>query len=376
MKKNLIYLNHASTSWPKPNELIKAIESCLKEPPSGRSNLTGETSLHEAKRVIARFFNASNVEQFIFSQNVTYCINLVFKGLLLEGDSVGITCAEHASVIRPLKHMEEDVSIKLHILPINIDGSVDTQYICNWIEKNKPRVFLISHASNVLGTIYDIKTIGVACRNAGTLFFVDASQTAGSIAIDVDEIGCDALFFTGHKGMLGPSGIGGVYLRNPEIVSPVFSGGTGLNSRILYQPLDLNERFEIGTPNLLGIQGLAASLEWLSSQDWLERKAIKNSLRSYLLEKLHHVPKCIMYGNNSLDNTGVVSFNIEGKLSSDVSEHLAGEGMVVRGGLHCAPLLHRQMGTFSTGMVRLSLGCDNTKDEMDTVYQSLLEFCS
>tara|TARA_Y100000310_G_C20679637_1_gene815159 strand:- start:1432 stop:2559 length:1128 start_codon:yes stop_codon:yes gene_type:complete len=359
-----IYLNNGATSYPKPDSVIKALQDSLLTIPQGRGN--GETkSIKRCKENIANFFGVDDFRYFIYSHNVSYAINLFFKGTLKPGMRIAITIAEHASIIRPLHHLSEDIGLDLVTIPLDKNEHVDLESLTEINSQKQIDWFFFTHSSNVTGSVYDLDRIIRHCNELNIKTGVDISQTAGLIPFNANEIECDAFFVTGHKSLLGPVGIGLCFVRDITQVQPVLYGGTGINSRTLFQPMDLDERFEVGTPNVIGITGLSASIDYVRERISCHFEH-KNELVHYTIEKLIQFDDISLYSTSKKKrNTGVVSFNIKGMLSVDIAELLADRGIIVRGGMHCAPLMHKHLGTFPNGCVRASFGHMTTKEDIN-----------
>lgn len=365
-----IYLNNGATSFPKPRQVRKAIKNALSTIPQGRGN--GETkSIKQHKENIAQFFGVEDPRNFIYSHNVSYAINLFLKGSLKPGMRVAITTAEHASIIRPLNHLSEDIELDLVSVPLDKDENIDLEALKNLHCKKNIDWFFFTHSSNVTGSVYDLENIISECISLGVKVGVDISQTAGLIPFHAKETQCDAFFVTGHKSLLGPVGIGCCYVKDISRVQPVLYGGTGINSRTLFQPMDLEERFEVGTPNSIGIAGMSASIDYVKKRI-NKHLAHKEKLVAYAMGELSDIDGLSLYATpKGRTNTGIVAFNLKGFLSVDVAELLARKGIIVRGGMHCAPLMHKHLGTFPNGCVRASFGHKTTKGDIDCLVREL-----
>jgi cysteine desulfurase/selenocysteine lyase len=361
----LIYLNNAATSWPKPAEVRDSMTESLSLPffGSGRTTGTqGEDYIALARECLSVFLGAYPPEHIVFTQNATDSLNLLIAGFLAgkpNGCHVLTTALEHNSVLRPLHEHQQRKGIRLDIIPFE-DGYVRPETIEAAIQPDT-RLMVMTQGSNVLGTVQDIRSIGKILRDREIYFVVDGAQTAGHIPIDLRNLPVDAFVFTGHKGLLGIPGTGGFWIRDPEAVTPVRFGGTGTDSHSLLHPRGMPERFEAGTPNYPGLAALAAGVRFLQKKGItvLAEKAEKQT--SFLLRELEKEPNITLYHRHP--DLPIVSFNIKSLQNDDVGFMLArAYGVIVRTGLHCAPLVHRAIDG-GKGCVRLSLSWATTDEE-------------
>lgn len=361
----MIYLDNAATSWPKPSAVLKAMTDALKRA-GGNPGRSGHQLSRKASRVInqtrediAQFFGAGNPSRVIFTHNATHAINIVLQGLLKPGDSVVLSSMEHNAVMRPLRALEQQ-GLNLHIVPCASDGSLNVSDIGREINSTTTLV-VINHASNVTGTILPIVEIASLVHQAGALLLVDATQTAGKIPINVREMGINLLAFTGHKGLLGPPGVGGLVIGDhvdTSRIKPLIYGGTGSYLELEEQPDDVPDKFESGTPNLAGIAGLRTGIHWILDRGLEEIRAKEDKILDALYEGLSGLQNVNLYGAiNSKKSVAVLSFTVEGKIAAEFGKLLDEEyGILTRAGLHCAPLAHQTIGTFPEGTIRLSPG--------------------
>ncbi|MFS8639409.1 MAG: aminotransferase class V-fold PLP-dependent enzyme [Symbiobacteriaceae bacterium] len=376
MKTELIYLDNAATSWPKPAAVARAMAECLEKEAGNPGRSGHRLSLAASRRVwavrqaVAELFGAPDPLRVIFTPNATFAINLALGGLLSPGDRVVCTGMEHNAVIRPLRELEE-LGIEVAIAPCDPDGRLDLEALQQAVEAAPTRLVVLNHASNVTGTLCPVKEAAAIARRAGALVLVDAAQTAGTVPIDMVALGIDLLAFTGHKGLLGPTGTGGLILGervNAAEMKPLVRGGTGSRSALERQPPDLPDRFEAGTVNLVGIAGLGAGLQALADLGGPEEVGRRErELARQLWEGLSQIPGVRLYGPSDFaERVGVVSFTVEGRSVSEVGGRLDEEfGILTRVGLHCAPLAHRTIGTFPQGTVRMSPGPFNTPEQIE-----------
>lgn len=374
----MIYLDNAATSFPKPNKVYDEISRCMREycanPGRGGHAMSLESGRQvlEARESIASFFNFSNPLQLCFTKNATEALNIAIKGTLKAGDHVVTTCMEHNSVMRPLKTLERDIGIQITVLKGNGFGEIAAENLMNSIKPNT-RLIACTLSSNVNGIIMPVKEIGKIARENGIAYLVDASQGAGSVKIDVEEMNIDLLAFPGHKGLLGPQGTGGLYVREGMEIDPVYQGGTGSNSEFLYQPDFMPDRLESGTLNTPGIVGLGYGIGFINSFGLENLELYKYMLTKRLYEGAEEIKGVKLYSKNDIrKNTGIVALNFEGVDSTEVSYVLdKAYQIATRAGLHCAPLAHDTLGTLKSGIVRFSVGCFNTIEEIDVVLDAL-----
>lgn len=377
----MIYLNNAATGYPKPFQVIKAVNNCIRKLPAGqfRNNSGGQLQNisieNKCRNNLARLFNIKEPERIFFTSGATESLNLVINGLECENQSVITTVTEHNSMLRPLfsRFAPKGIKNSKNITIINCDekGKISVSDI----EKNiKPDTFalFLNHCSNVTGTIQPLEKIGKLTKEKGILFIVDASQSAGHIKIDAEKSNIDILIFTGHKGLMGISGTGGFYAKKGIPLHPVKTGGTGKDSEISELPEDYQE-YEAGTLNISGITALNCGVESIL-RTGIDKIANKESnLTNMLLYGLKKADKIKIYAREETTRAPVVSFNIEGLKTADVGYILAAQDIIVRTGLMCAPLMHRALGTFPEGAVRASMSYFTTEKEIVKFIQLISE---
>jgi len=375
----MIYLDNAATSWPKPPEVLKAMTDVLEGAGGnpGRSghqlSIAAARVIYDTREEISRFFGVSDPLRIIFTGNATHAINLTLKGILKPGDHVVTSSIEHNAVMRPLRHLEKQ-GIHLNIVPCATDGSIDIKDLARAIN-SATKLVIMTHASNVVGTLLPITEIAPIAHQAGALLLVDAAQTAGVIPIDMREMGIDLLAFTGHKELQGPPGIGGLAIADDfdsSQIEPLIRGGTGSRSESEEQPDDLPDKFESGTANLAGIAGLGAGLRWVTDRGVDEIRDHMKKLSQTLIDGLSAIPKVKIYGTLDHERSvAIVSFTVTGKRVSEIGLRLDEEyGILSRVGLHCAPAVHRTIGSFPEGTVRLAPGVFTTVDDVQKVIQA------
>jgi cysteine desulfurase family protein len=384
MECRVIYLDYAATSWPKPKEVFQAMSDFLENAGGnpGRSghrlSISAARIVFGARETIAELFHVSDPMRVIFAHNVTYAINLALKGLLKPGDCVVTTSMEHNSVMRPLRALEK-VGIQLTVVHCGEDGRLDLEAMQKAVTPGT-RMVVMTHASNIVGTIMPVKEVAKIAHQAGSLFLVDAAQTAGVIPIDQSALGIDLLAFTGHKGLYGPTGTGGLVIGDQVDITelqPLVRGGTGSKSEFEEQPDMLPDKYESGTPNGVGIAGLAAGIRWVLSHGIESIGAHEAGLRDALISGLLNIPGVTVYGPKASEMTAVVSCRVAGLRVSEVGLQVDEEfGILCRVGLHCAPSAHKTIGTFPEGTIRLAPGIFTSLDDIYTVIAAMEKVAS
>lgn len=375
----MIYLDNAATSWPKPEPVYRAIDSfnrnCGANPGrSGyRASVEAESILRQARILIKGFFGAAGKARVVFTYNCTDALNIALKGLLEPGDHVITSHLEHNSVSRPLNRLQQ-LGISYSRVSFSPSGTIDPKAVEALIG-SKTRLIVLSHASNVLGTLQPVAEIGRLARERGLLFLLDAAQTAGEVPIDMHKMGVDLLACPGHKGLLGPPGTGILVFHEGIEIKPLREGGTGSSSEESLQPTFYPDRLEAGTPNTPGIAGLKAGIEFIQQEGPNKITAHKQRLLASLLEGLFKVKAVTVFGTNDpFARAGLVSFNIQGWDPADVAAILeARYGLACRAGLHCAPWAHQALGTSPGGTVRFSPGYFNTIAEITAAVEAVTE---
>jgi len=377
---DLIYLDHAATSFPKPAEVYEYMDSFFRRAGvnPGRSGydlcLEAGGMVDDTRKMLTALFGGRDSNRLCFCYNATDALNLILFGLLGKGDHVVSTTIEHNSVLRPLHHLSRE-GVQVDLVPFDGRGFVDPESIRKRFRPNT-RLVVVNHASNVLGTVQPIREIGRLCREAGVTFAIDASQSAGTVPIDMDEQFLDVVAFTGHKSLLGPTGIGGLYVREGIEIRHTRAGGTGVRS---VEKAHLDEypfRLEYGTPNVSGIAGLRAGLTWILSRGLGEINAHEMALARLLRDGLAAVPGVTLYCQEQLeDHIAVLSFNVAGVDAGDVGTMLdVDHDIACRTGLHCAPLVHEQLGTEKIrGAVRFGIGPFNTEEHIQRAIAAVVE---
>ena len=376
----MIYLDNAATTFPKPECVYRAIDKFLREKGANpgragyRMSVEAEQEIEKSRMIVASFLGIKKSERMVFTCNATDALNMGIKGLLSEGDHVITSKLEHNSVSRPLKGLENKGIITVTWIDSSDEGFILADDIKSAIRPNT-KLIVCTHASNVLGTIQPIKEIGEIARQSDLIFMVDAAQTVGVCYIDVEDQYVDMLAFTGHKGPFGPPGCGGLYVGERVELNAWREGGTGFELQTLSQPDTLPYKLESGTPNTVGIVGLRTGIEFCIKESIDKIRQHERKLAMRLINEFDSDDRFEIYG--SIDEgrkVGIVSINIKSLEPGEVAAILDNSfDIAVRSGMHCAPYVHRESGTFPQGMVRISPGYFNTIDEIEETIVSLKE---
>ncbi|AAK80310.1 cysteine desulfurase family protein [Clostridium acetobutylicum] len=373
----MIYLDNAATTFPKPDEVYNEVLDCMKNyaanPGRGSYDMAIKAShkVTETREIIAKLFNISDLFNVIFTCSATEALNIGIKGLLKRKNHVITTCMEHNSVLRPISHLKKK-GVECSIVRADQYGFISPKEIEKLI-RSDTKLIVVNHVSNVTGTIQNIDEIGEIAHKNGVCFMVDAAQSAGVLNIDVEKSHIDMLAFPGHKGLMGPQGTGGLFIREGIKLTEFKSGGTGSNSFSVDQPEFLPDRFESGTLNTPGISGLNAGIKFINSIGLKNIEKHEMELTEYLIRNLKNKDYVKIYGHELQNRGAVVSFNIDGIDSSDVAAILNVKGICVRNGYHCAPLVHEIIGTKNRGTVRVSPGYFNTIEDIDKLIEAVVE---
>ena len=391
----MIYLDNAATSLQKPKEVEEAMIHALHtmgNPGRGAHDATLQAGrcVYQVREQLAQLFHAESADRIAFTSNATEALNTAIQGLFQKGDHVITTVCEHNSVLRPLYRLQEQ-GVEVSFLPANEQGILDYEKLSSLIKENT-KAIIVTHASNLTGNITDLeclkkeilqvkmrreemnKTVSTG-RSRELLFVVDGSQTAGILPVDVQKMGIDVFCFTGHKGLMGPQGTGGLYVRSGIKINPLKVGGSGIHSFDHEHPSAMPEHLEAGTLNVHGIAGLGGALHYLSE---IGTEAIiqrEQSLIKRLEDQIRNLPGIHLYGNpDPSKRVGILSFNMGDEDSAYVADWLFEEHEIaVRAGAHCAPLMHETLGTAKQGAVRISVSHKNTEEEIDATAKALNE---
>lgn len=377
----MIYMDNAATTMQKPKVVVEAVANAMcSMGNAGRgahgASLGASRTIFDTRDRLARFFNAGSPKQVVFTSNSTESLNTALKGILSPGDHVISTMLEHNSVLRPLYELEER-GVELSFVKSNTAGTVEYDDFEALVKANT-KVIVCTHGSNLTGNVVDIKRVGEIAKKHGILFVVDASQTAGVFPIDMQEMHIDILCFTGHKGLLGPQGTGGMCVREGVQVRPLKSGGSGVQTYSKHHPYEMPTALEAGTHNGHGIAGLNAALEYLEKEGIDTIRAREQEIMWKFYEGVKDIPGVKIYGDFSTKNRcAIVTLNIGDYDSSEVSDELLMTyDISTRPGAHCAPLMHQALGTVEQGAVRFSFSHYNTDEEVEIAINAIKELAT
>lgn len=373
-----VYLDNAATSFPKPECVYRAMDTFMREcggspgRASHRKARDADDVVLATRKALARLFGVPDHTRIVLTCNATESLNLAIKGIVRHGDHVVLTDLEHNAVARPLWRLRETLGVRVSVVDSTATGFVEPCRVADAIG-DATRLVCCTYASNVLGTIQPVADIAEVAHWRRVPLLVDASQTAGIVPIDVQDMGIDLLAFTGHKALLGPPGTGGLYIRDGIALEALKHGGTGIASESLHEPHSVPEGYEAGTANSFGIAGLAAGIDFVSDRGVETIRAHEVFLNELLMESLRSLPGVVIYGPDSAERkVGITTFNLDGLDPADVGRILDQRfGVMVRTGLHCAALAHRKLRTERRGGVRVSFGYFNTVDDVGVITKAL-----
>lgn len=374
----MIYLDNAATTMHKPQTVIDAVTQAMCSlGNAGRGATSGALdaarTIHGCRTKLARFLGCPRADHVCFTPNSTAALNTVINGVVRPGDRVVTTVLEHNSVLRPLNRLAVEQGVTVEYTGCDANGVLDYDELEQLVTPGT-RAVVVTHASNVTGNSVDVARVAAVAHAAGALVIVDASQSAGTAKIDMDTMGLDVVCFTGHKGLMGPQGTGGLAVAEGIDVAPWAMGGTGVRSFDALQPLEWPTRLEAGTLNGHGIAGLSAGLDFIEAQGGVEAIASsERALADRFLAGVREIPEIKLYGAfDQPTRSAIVSLNVGDIDSAEISDALMqGWGIATRPGAHCAPLMHRALGTERQGVVRFSFGYFNTDEEVDTAIDAL-----
>ena len=377
-----VYLDAAATSRWKPECVHEAMAHFMREVGAspGRSahgpGIRASRVVAEARENVATLLGVDDSSRVVFTLNCTEALNLAIKGIPQHGDHVVVTGVEHNSVMRPLSAMTKERGVAVTRAEANPDGTTDPDAVRQAIRPDTALI-VMTHASNVTGAIQPVEDCGRIARERGIPFLVDAAQTAGCIPINLARLPVDMMAFSGHKGLMGPQGVGGLYIREGIDLAPLKQGGTGSASGSEDQPEMLPDKYESGTPNTPGLAGLSAALDFIASVTVEEIRSNMCRIGRVLLDGLAATDRVVLYGPRDVErNVGVFSFTVGGRDPAEVAAELERRyGIMTRVGLHCAPAAHRAIGTFPEGTIRASIGYATPREEAEHFLLSLDEVC-
>ena len=376
----MIYLDNAATTMHKPQTVIDAVTQAMRSlGNAGRGATSGALdaarTIHGCRAKLARLLGCPRADHVCFTPNSTAALNTVINGVVRPGDRVVTTVLEHNSALRPLNRLPTEQGVTVEHAGCDASGVLDYDELERLVMPGT-RAVVVTHASNVTGNAVDVSRVAAIAHAAGALAIVDASQSAGTAKIDMDAMGLDVVCFTGHKGLMGPQGTGGLAVAEGIDVAPWAMGGTGVHSFDPLQPLEWPTRLEAGTLNGHGIAGLSAGLDFIEAQGGVEAIAAhERALADRFLAGVRKIPGIKLYGAfDQPTRSAIVSLNVADIDSAEISDALMqGWGISTRPGAHCAPLMHRALGTERQGVVRFSFGYFNTTEEVDTAIDALCD---
>ena len=374
----MIYLDNAATTLHKPQQVIDAVVHAMQSMGNcargtHEEALDAARTVYDARIRLASLFGCPRVDHVAFTANSTEALNMAINGLIDPGDHVISTDLEHNSVLRPLYRLEAEHGAELSFVPADKLGNVDYADFERLMKPNT-RAVVCTNASNLTGTVLDIERIAKTAHSHGALVIVDASQTAGCWPIDMKKMGIDVLCFTGHKGLMGPQGTGGICVKEGIEIRPFKVGGSGVQSYSRTHPAEYPTRLEAGTLNGHGIAGLGAAAKFISETGVENIHAKERSLMLRFYEGVKNIEGVTVYGDFTKDKTAIVALNIRDYESGEVSYELSqGYGIATRPGAHCAPRMHKALGTTEVGAVRFSFSFYNTEEEIDEAVRAVAE---
>jgi len=374
----VIYLDNAATTLHKPQQVIDAVVHAMQSMGNcargtHEEALDAARTVYDARVRLASLFGCPRVDHVAFTANSTEALNIAINGLIDPGDHVISTDLEHNSVLRPLYRLEAEHGAELSFVPADKLGNVDYADFERLMKPNT-RAVVCTNASNLTGTVLDIERIAKTAHSHGALVIVDASQTAGCWPIDMKKMGIDVLCFTGHKGLMGPQGTGGICVKEGIEIRPFKVGGSGVQSYSRTHPAEYPTRLEAGTLNGHGIAGLGAAAKFISETGVENIHAKERSLMLRFYEGVKNIEGVTVYGDFTKDKTAIVALNIWDYESGEVSYELSqGYGIATRPGAHCAPRMHKALGTAEVGAVRFSFSFYNTEEEIDEAVRAVAE---
>lgn len=380
-KTEVIYFDNPATSFPKPESVLNAMSDCMRHTGGNpgraghRMSMQAGEKIFAARQALAHFFGTTNPMRVIFCSNATDALNLAIQGLLKKDEHVLTTSMEHNSTIRPLRELEKQGHIKLQILQCSSEGMLSLDDLDQAITKNTS-LLVLNHASNAFGTVQPLAPIGALCKSKSVPLLVDCAQSAGIVPMDMKKDNISLLAFSGHKGLYGPTGTGGLIIADDfdhKKIRPLKLGGTGSLSHKIEQPDFLPDCFESGTLNVVGIAGLHAGIAFLQEKGFASIMQHKSEMIAYFLHQARaSIKGFTTYIPDHAIQTGTISFNLEHRTCSEVTGILSDQyNIMSRQGLHCTPLAHKTIGTFPHGTVRFGFSLFNTKEECDLAIQSL-----
>lgn len=381
--ETMIYLDNAATTLKKPPQVAKAVYDAIEQGVgnasrgSHASTLEADSIVFEAREKLARLFGAADPAHVVFTMNITESLNMALKGIVEDGSAVVTTQCEHNSVLRPLYELEREHGVELRFVPADKQGRVNYDDFEHLMD-DKVKVVVCTNASNLTGNRIDVARVAEIAHRHGAILIVDAAQSAGGMPIDMEEMGIDVLCFTGHKGLFGPQGTGGLCIRPGIDIKPLVAGGTGIQSYNKEQPKELPNHLEAGTLNIHGIAGLSAGVDYIleNTPEALGEK--EGRLARMFYEAVRDIEGVTVYGDHEQEmRAPIVTLNVRDYDSGEVSDALSEQyGISTRPGAHCAPLMHEALGTVEQGAVRFSFSPFNTEEEVQAAIDAIREIAS
>jgi cysteine desulfurase family protein len=377
----MIYLDNAATTLKKPPQVAQAVVRAMETLGNSargahRGTLDASRVIYGAREKLAQLLGCPRADHVVFTANVTEALNIAICGLVARGDRVVTTAMEHNSVLRPLYALEKSRNIDLAIASADRQGRLDYGELERMVRPGT-RLVVCTHASNLTGNVTDIRRVSQIAHRAGSILVVDAAQTAGSRPVDMLNMGADVLCFTGHKGLMGPQGTGGLCIREGVEIRPFKSGGTGVQTYLPEQPPQYPTRLEAGTLNGHGIAGLSAAVDWIMKTGLDQIEARETELTRRFYKEVVDLPGVTVYGDFFAPHAAIVALNIGDRDSGEVADRLAEDyGIAVRAGAHCAPRMHEALGTREQGAVRFSFSWFTTEEEIDAAIRAVRELAN
>lgn len=377
----MIYLDNAATTLRKPPQVAQAVLEAMQTLGNSARGahegaLGAAHTVYGARVKLAELFGCARADHVVFTANVTESLNVALCGLLRPGDRAVATDLEHNSVLRPLYRLAAERGVQADFAPADRQGRLDYGALERLLRPDT-RLVVCTHASNLTGNVVDVRRVAELAHARGALLVVDAAQTAGTRPVDMDALGADVLCFTGHKGMMGPQGTGGLCIREGVEIAPFKVGGTGVQTYSETQPAQYPTRLEAGTLNGHGVAGLSAAVDWLNGTGLDAIEARETALTRRFYEGARAIPGVTVYGDFSGEHAAIVALNVRGFGSGEVADALSEDyGIAVRAGAHCAPRMHMALGTKEQGAVRFSFSWFTTEDEIDAALAALRELAA
>jgi cysteine desulfurase family protein len=378
----MIYFNNAATTWPKPELVYESVDDCFRnlcspDRTTSEEGRRASATLQNCRREVAEFFGIRDCGRLVFAPSCTYALNLAILGQQWSpGDVVVMSGLEHHAVSRPVRKAAREHGIEYHIAPYREGSPIDLDFVEEKLKTGRVRMVAAAMGSNVTGELLPSQEVGALCRRYNARYLVDAAQAAGVVPIDVEHLQCDFLAFAGHKGLFGPPGIGGLFVREGIELNTLAEGGTGRESGMHAMSGRFPSTYEVGTHNLLGIVGVTAGVRWLRQQGIDAARAHEMHLVGRFLELVRELPGVRIYGTHNIERrTAIVSLTFDHATPEDVAQWLSNEhDVATRAGYHCAPLAHETIGTLpGDGTLRFSFGLFNTIDEVEKAVGLLAE---